>query len=585
VSGTPLITYKKGGAGVHVDLARLVTSRALIQANSGGGKSWAVRQLLEETHGDIQHLVLDPEGEFGTLREAFPYVLAAKSGGDIQAAPKTAKILCRRLVEIGASAVLDLYELKLDERREFVKLFLTELMSLPRSLWRPILIVIDEAHVFAPERGSGESQSTESVITLCTQGRKRGFAAVLATQRISKLHKDAAAELLNKLIGRTGLDVDVKRAGDELGFDKESRQQLARLAPGEFFAYGPAISPAVTKVQTGRVKTTHPEPGQIATAAPPAPAKVKALIAASLADLPKEAEEEARSLVDLQHQVKQLKGDLRRAQSGTAAADPQAIEKAVTAAVAKARTTWTRDLKTVVSRDLSTLARSIARVTTTTTALAAQVTDVVAAHESLSGSLATDSATPTTPERSPAVAPRSPTSTVAQRPSTPTAVADGLSTPQQRMLDALASFEAIGMDQLAKSHLAVFSNQSSRSSGFRNNLSVLSASGYIERVDSEHVRLTESGRGATSAAAAPATLDDLHEAWLSKLSSPQRLMLTLLLAAHPDGIDRDELARQSGQSPASSGYRNNLSVLSALGLTRKESGSLYASDLLYPEEL
>jgi DNA helicase HerA-like ATPase len=81
------------------------------------------------------------------------------------------------------------------------------------------------------------------VITLCTQGRKRGFCAVLATQRISKLHKDAAAELLNKLIGRTGLDVDVKRAGDELGFDKEERQDLPRSSPGEFFVYGPAISP------------------------------------------------------------------------------------------------------------------------------------------------------------------------------------------------------------------------------------------------------------------------------------------------------------------------------------------------------
>jgi DNA helicase HerA-like ATPase len=86
------------------------------------------------------------------------------------------------------------------------------------------------------------------VITLCTQGRKRGYCAVLATQRLSKLHKDAAAELLNKLIGRTGLDVDVKRAGDELGFDKEQRQTLKTLAPGTFYAYGPAVS------QTGHAR-------------------------------------------------------------------------------------------------------------------------------------------------------------------------------------------------------------------------------------------------------------------------------------------------------------------------------------------
>jgi hypothetical protein len=86
--------------GRGVDLDRLVASRMLIQANSGGGKSRAIRQLLEETHGRVQHLVLDPEGEFATLRERFDYVLAGKEG-DVQATPKTAKLLCRRLVELG----------------------------------------------------------------------------------------------------------------------------------------------------------------------------------------------------------------------------------------------------------------------------------------------------------------------------------------------------------------------------------------------------------------------------------------------------------------------------------------------------
>jgi hypothetical protein len=50
----------------------------LIQANSGGGKSRAIRQLLEQTHGRVQQLVLDPEGEFATLRERFDYVLAGR---------------------------------------------------------------------------------------------------------------------------------------------------------------------------------------------------------------------------------------------------------------------------------------------------------------------------------------------------------------------------------------------------------------------------------------------------------------------------------------------------------------------------
>src|SRR5690349_982030 len=103
----PTLSYRPGGDAV-VNLERLIASRMLVQANSGAGKSRALRQALEETHGRVQHLVIDPEGEFSTLRERFPYVLAGREG-DVQAHPKTARLLCRKLMEIGASAVLDLY--------------------------------------------------------------------------------------------------------------------------------------------------------------------------------------------------------------------------------------------------------------------------------------------------------------------------------------------------------------------------------------------------------------------------------------------------------------------------------------------
>src|SRR4051812_17252044 len=166
----------------------------LLQAGSGGGKSTAIRQALEETHGRVQHLVVDPEGEFASLRERFDYVHAAPSGADVVATPKTARLLCRRLVETGASAVLDIYDLKVvghvDEKREFVRLFLDELMLLPRALWRPILIVIDEADFFAPQQG--ESVATDAILDVNGRGRKRGYRLVLTTRRLSKLHKDAA---------------------------------------------------------------------------------------------------------------------------------------------------------------------------------------------------------------------------------------------------------------------------------------------------------------------------------------------------------------------------------------------------------
>jgi len=65
---------------MSLDFQRLIESPLLVQANSGGGKSWLLRRLLEQSQGKVQQIILDPEGEFGTLRERYNYVLAGKGG-------------------------------------------------------------------------------------------------------------------------------------------------------------------------------------------------------------------------------------------------------------------------------------------------------------------------------------------------------------------------------------------------------------------------------------------------------------------------------------------------------------------------
>src|SRR5713101_6881812 len=218
-----------GGGRLELDLPAIVDTRLLIQANSGGGKSWLLRLIAERA--GIQTIVLDNEGEFASLREAVD-VLLVGAGGELPANPRHAALLARRLLEDKVSAVVDLYELKLAERRCFVKLFLESLIHLPRDLWRPTLVILDEAHIYCPERGSGEAESTEAVISLMSQGRKRGYAGIIATQRLSKLHKDAAAEANNVIIGRTWLDADQVRAGDALGLSKADRLKLRDVGQG-----------------------------------------------------------------------------------------------------------------------------------------------------------------------------------------------------------------------------------------------------------------------------------------------------------------------------------------------------------------
>jgi hypothetical protein len=253
--------------------------------------------------------------------------------------------------------VVDLYELKLAERRRFVRLFLESLIHLPRDLWRPTLVILDEAHIYRPERGSGEAESTEAVISLMSQRRKRGYAGVIATQRLSKLHKDAAAEA-NNVIGRTRLDADQVRAGDALGLSKADRLKLRDVGQGEFYAFGPALGqPGVVHFRSEQVRTTHPRPGERYLLTAPAPSRAIRGVLNKFADLPQEAEEEIRGLDQARRRIAELERHLKGA-SGEQQIDQATIDRAVTSAVERERIEWQRKLEQRLSPMSSGTGRS-----------------------------------------------------------------------------------------------------------------------------------------------------------------------------------------------------------------------------------
>ena len=244
------------GEPVEIDVLALTTSRALIQANSGSGKSWLLRRLLEQSHGLVQQLIVDPDGDFVTLREKFDdYLIVAVGDGDVPADPATARALALQLLQFNLSAIVDLSDMPQAERIQFVDEFLRGVMQAPRTSWHPVLVVIDEAHEFAPQQGGASSK--RAVIDLVTRGRKRGYGAILATQRLASLDKNAAAQASNRLIGRCSMETDRRRAAYELGLSRRQQGVLSELGVGEFCAQGPAISNEMVHVKVGGVETPH----------------------------------------------------------------------------------------------------------------------------------------------------------------------------------------------------------------------------------------------------------------------------------------------------------------------------------------
>src|SRR5687767_14919180 len=195
-----------GGKSIAVDVKRLLATRLLVQADSGGGKTWALKRVLEQTYPHVQQIIIDPEGEFSALREKLDYLLCAPEGADAIATPRTAAILARKLRETRISAVIDIFDLRLTDQKSFVRLFIEELLVAPKLLWNPCLLVIDEAQIFAPE--NDKSEALPAIMDLRGRGRKRGLCPILATPRLAQLSKDAAAGMQNKMIGVTTLDQD-----------------------------------------------------------------------------------------------------------------------------------------------------------------------------------------------------------------------------------------------------------------------------------------------------------------------------------------------------------------------------------------
>ena len=91
------------GSGIDINVASLLATGLLIESSSGGGKSWAVRRLLEQRSSHVRQWISDPKGESATLGEKYDYVVCAAQDGDPLAHPRTAHLLARRLLKSGVS--------------------------------------------------------------------------------------------------------------------------------------------------------------------------------------------------------------------------------------------------------------------------------------------------------------------------------------------------------------------------------------------------------------------------------------------------------------------------------------------------
>jgi hypothetical protein len=300
------------GEDIFIDFDKVIEEKVLIQATNGGGKSYLVRKIAEEaSKKNIPQVIIQKDPEFNSLRDKFDYVIVGdkrEDGADIQISMKIPEYLAKKIVELPTiSFILDLSALIVSNRKEFLRRFLDEINSTKRKFWHDRIFIIDEAHIFAPEKGKGQSEALRSIEELASQGRKKGFSLICCTQRLSKLSKDVTGELSIKFIGKTIDPEDRKRNAEELGMSTKPNDLLVFKKLGRpnfhFYAVGSGISDEPILIKTRECETKHEiQRGNKKQINPPSSEKLKTILS-SIENLPEEAEKEKESIENLKKKV------------------------------------------------------------------------------------------------------------------------------------------------------------------------------------------------------------------------------------------------------------------------------------------
>lgn len=133
------------GENVEIDEKRLITERTFICSMTRYGKSYAIRKIVEELFGKAGIIIVDPEGEYASLREKFPFLIVGK---DIPLNPDTAEFIAETTLKENLSIIIDSSTADTIDEQEFVRRFIDKFMDLELIKKKSYLFILEEADEF-----------------------------------------------------------------------------------------------------------------------------------------------------------------------------------------------------------------------------------------------------------------------------------------------------------------------------------------------------------------------------------------------------------------------------------------------------
>ncbi len=138
------------------------------------------------------------------------------------------------LLQRGHASVIDMTGVPQEMQPMIVAKLLSDLFE-ARKLGRvcPGMVVIEEAHNYIPERGTGKAASTSIIRTIAAEGRKFGMGLMIISQRPARVDKNVLSQCNTQIIMRVTNPNDLKALSKGLeGMSSELEEEIKRLPPG-----------------------------------------------------------------------------------------------------------------------------------------------------------------------------------------------------------------------------------------------------------------------------------------------------------------------------------------------------------------
>jgi DNA helicase HerA-like ATPase len=96
-----------------------------------------------------------------------------------------------------------------------------------------MMLIIEEAHNYCPEKGFGKTVSTDIMRTIASEGRKFGLGMMVISQRPARIDKNVLSQCNTQIVLKVTNPNDLQaiRKGLE-GISVEAEAEIKRLPPG-----------------------------------------------------------------------------------------------------------------------------------------------------------------------------------------------------------------------------------------------------------------------------------------------------------------------------------------------------------------